>query len=318
MCLGCCDTLYVTSPSSFPLFPGRSKVGGSLRVKRLLVLDEGLDIAGASSDALLTGTEYDYTELDPLSGERVSSGVAANEPRSIYDEYGKFTPLPKQSQNQFERATQGLDKEKQTGPIGESFFPGPQVLYGEVVQRQIHQGETTLGHVVETFHTHREHPTLVTWSDEDRAQLHKVDKTWTVSLASGAKQELWYAQGFQVENSTMPGRPKGMTSFGGRFEDPDSWYPVSSTAFEYFDPGPPCRSSTGGPRNRPTSASNSSTPSTEGRVPSGGGECGVDVTLLTVPASPSTVFPSRRNPSSPFRAGGGGSRHHQLVSVPPS
>ena len=240
VCLGCCETLYVMeSFVRLPLFPGRSKVGGSLRVKRLLVLDEGLDIAGASSDALLTGTEYDYTELDPLSGERVSSGVAANEPRSIYDEYGKFTPLPKQSQNQFERATQGLDKEKQTGPIGESFFPGPQVLYGEVVQRQIHQGETTLGHVVETFHTHREHPTLVTWSDEDRAQLHKVDKTWTFSPVSWAKQELWYAQGFQVENSAMPGRPKGMTSFGGRFDEPDSWYLVSSTAFEYFAPGAP-------------------------------------------------------------------------------
>ena len=94
--LGACTNLDATeSFVRIPLFPGMEKTGGGLRVKRLLTFDEGLETA----DAMLSGTIFEYTELDPLTGERVSSGVAANEPRSIYDEYGKFTPLPKRKPN---------------------------------------------------------------------------------------------------------------------------------------------------------------------------------------------------------------------------
>ena len=230
--LGACTNLDATeSFVRIPLFPGMEKTGGGLRVKRLLTFDEGLETA----DAMLSGTIFEYTELDPLTGERVSSGVAANEPRSIYDEYGKFTPLPKGSQTWYQKATQGKDAEKQTGPIGESFLPGPQVLYGEVVKRQIHDGESTMGHSVESFHTHREHPTRISWSDEQNTQLKHVDQQLPFGVYNQTTQELWYSQGFQVEHSLMPGQSKGQTSYGGRYDDVNTWYPVASTTYDYFE-----------------------------------------------------------------------------------
>ena len=216
-----------------PLLRGMDKHGGPLRVKRLLMLDEGVGTEGA----LLTGTVYDYTEED-TEGRRVSSGVATNEPRSNYDEFGGYLPLPK-------REPEGIcifkqkDKETQTGPIGDAFLPGPAVIYGEVTTRQIHEGASTLGHAIHEFHTHREFPTEVTHSDKDKTRLEHVDWKLPFGVFNLYQQELWYAQGFQVEHSPMPGQPARIRSFGGHFEDAQSWYEVSQTEYEYFDPDDP-------------------------------------------------------------------------------
>ena len=213
-----------------PLPPGMAKHGAGIRVKRLLLLDEGIE----DGDALMTGVEYDYTEYDGDVGKRVSSGVAANEPRSLYDECGFYRTLPKLSQTWFERGTQGKDTEKQTGPVGESFLPGPAVLYGEVAAKQIHQGASTTGHTIKRYFTHRQHPTQIRWTDEDRTQLHMVDKQLPLGVYNKTTQELWYAQGFEVEHSQLPGQPINQLAYGGAWDDRETWYTTSATYYSYF------------------------------------------------------------------------------------
>ena len=216
-----------------PLLPGMEKHGGPLRVKRVLMLDEGVGTEGA----LLTGTVYDYTELS--DGLRLSSGVAAHEPQALYDEFGRFLPLAKRRQTHYDKITQGRDAESQSGPVGDAFLPGPVVLYGEVATRQIHEGESTLGHTIQRYFTHKDHPTRVTWSDENETRLKRIDDESGFGPVSSSDQQLWFAQGVQVEHSPLPGRPRSVQSFGGRYDDSSTWYEVSSTEFDYFTPHEP-------------------------------------------------------------------------------
>ena len=96
-----------------------------------------------------------------------------------------------------------------------------------------------MGHSVESFHTHREHPTQISWSDEQNTQLKHVDQQLPFGVYNQTTQELWYSQGFQVEHSLMPGQSKGQTSYGGQYDDVNTWYPVASTTYDYFEEDEP-------------------------------------------------------------------------------
>jgi hypothetical protein len=101
-----------------------AKKGGGLRVKRLMLYDNGIE----TGDAHLYGQEYQYINE---AGE--SSGVAENEPEVLHEENALVTQIPRSQQGWFNRIIYGRDKKITEGPIGEEYttFSQCHLLYGD-------------------------------------------------------------------------------------------------------------------------------------------------------------------------------------------
>jgi len=222
-----------------PLLDGANKVGGGLRVKRLMVHDPGIEDGTTREGELLTGTEFVYEAWDNNLGKWVSSGVAANEPRSMYEECALYDPLQKETQTMLERALGGKDNETQAGPVGENFLPPPSVSYEEVTQRSIHDDISGEGETVHRFFSHRTHPTSIEWTDPSRSQLDilKPDNPLTSLISIVSLKGLWYSQGVRVTTNDMPGKLQERISYGAERDREGIRVPVSRTTYDYFEPG---------------------------------------------------------------------------------
>ncbi len=140
-----------TSKSYFKIPVLDKKLGGGVRVKRLLMYDEG--IGGNSQDAALYGNEYVYQNEDGSS-----SGVAVNEPQAIREENGMIQLMDVSDRDLGEIFLYGVDRREISGTIGESILPGASVGYGRVVVKNIYSGKTNPGFQVKKFNTAYNYP----------------------------------------------------------------------------------------------------------------------------------------------------------------
>ena len=229
------------APESYvriPLLNGESKQGGGLRVKRLLVYDPGIEDGGTKEGELLTGTEYRYEKWNANLDKWVSSGVASNEPKSMYEECTLFDPLPKASQGRVERFLGGKDTETQAGPIGEHFLPSPSVTYEEVTERSIHDDLSGEGEVITRYFSHRSHPVQITWTDPSKSQLDKVEPNPISSLVNPLTlKALWYSQGVRIETNDMAGKMQETISYAAQRDQDGVRVPVAKTIYDYREPG---------------------------------------------------------------------------------
>ncbi len=150
---------YLKIPLNF------GKKGGGLRVKRLLMYDDGL--LADNGDAVLYGNEYAYQKEDGYS-----SGVATNEPKCIKEECG-LTQLLNHSDNTDFAANMnifGLDRRQVSGPIGEDLLPGASVGYSRVVEKNIHSGNNNPGFTVKKFYTAYDYPVSIDISGSPEMQ----------------------------------------------------------------------------------------------------------------------------------------------------
>lgn len=241
--LNCTEFYEPESYVRIPLLGGNSKSGGRPRIKRLMVYDPGI-VQGAGTGSpiregeLLTGTEYRYETWNANLERWVSSGVAANEPKSMYEECTLFDPLPKASQGQVERFLGGKDTETQAGPVGESFLPSPMVTYEEVTERSIHDDISGEGEVVCRYYSHRTHPVQVAWTNPSTSQLDKVEPNPLSSLINPVTlKALWYSQGLRITTNDMAGKMRSITSYGAERDPEGVRVPVSKTVYHYRNPG---------------------------------------------------------------------------------
>ena len=228
-----------------PLLGGNSKPGGRPRIKRLLVHDPGiLYTTGAGTTAregeLLTGTEYHYEAWDNDLEQWVSSGVAANEPKSMYEECALFEPLFKTQQLVPFKFLAGKDAETQSGPVGESFLPGPSVTYEQVTTRSIHDDVGGEGEIMTRFYSHRTHPLQVQVTNPYASKLKKVKPSPILSVLNPVTNKaLWYSQGFRITTNDMAGRIAETVHYSAERDQNGTRIPVARTQYDYRLPGEP-------------------------------------------------------------------------------
>jgi hypothetical protein len=227
----------------------RAKLGGGIRVKRLLMLDKGIE----SGDAALYGSEFLYEGTN-----RRSSGVATTEPALGREENALVGYTEKRTeQNMLERVIAGRDKEQFEGPIGESILPAPSVGYERVVTRNIHSGRTSPGFSINTFYTAREFPfdgvvhapAVTPATTETTAPVagrgvsrttidQETDWAYIPAIVFNYRvNDVWLTQGYRFAINSMHGQPRLMATYGGDYGKPDGWYLSASEEYSYFLPG---------------------------------------------------------------------------------
>jgi len=226
---------YLRIPTTHP------KLGGGIRVKRLLMYDPGTE--EGEEHASLYGSEYLYVDENGLS-----SGVATNEPFTGREENALVTCLPKrQSQGAIEQIIAGEDKEQFEGPIGESLLPGASVGYSRVVVKNIFNGATNPGFKVSTFNTAKDFPfdqkgtnPNIPGRTVDYTNNDGKEDWWPkvpLGLITHHKANLWLTQGYRFVINSMHGQLKSVNSYAGNYHDMTTAVCVAGEEYEYFAPG---------------------------------------------------------------------------------
>lgn len=210
------------------------KLGGGVRVKRLLMFDNGVDGNGPNS---LYGQEYKYTTK--VNGVEVSSGVAANEPGIGRRESPLVNPIEKDEQTKAEAILYGKDMYSQEGPLGESLLPGPSVGYSEVCVSNIYTGVTSPGSEVHEFYTWKDFPFRATRTSIDQAFTKKLGISAGASVGkvgvsvSYSREDPYMTQGYAFVSQDMNGHPKRVAKFANGVTKA----PMMEELYEYFQPG---------------------------------------------------------------------------------
>lgn len=223
-----CETLNEDN-SYFRIPVCRDKLGGGVRVKRLLRYDPGMEIGGAN----LYGEEFSYEQIE--NQRKVSSGVASYEPGIGREENSLVSLLPRDPQNWAERIFAGRDKEQNEGPLGEYFYPSPSVGYAKVEASNIHKGLSSSGFVISEYFTAKDYPTKVAYTeiDDSRKDVFKMGAL----MYNRNVRKHWLSQGYTVLTNDMHGQPKATYNYSGQADRPETWGLTSSKRFEYYDPG---------------------------------------------------------------------------------
>lgn len=232
----------------------RSKRGGGVRVKRLLMYDSGIE----RGDARVFGQQYRYVQDDGVT----SSGVATNEPVGAREENPIIQYMVRKDQSEWSRLTVGEDVTQTEGPLGESLLPSASVNYSRVVVDNIHSESGGNGFTVHEFYTTKDYPF-------DRKYLNNIGKLDTEGAGVGCSnlsdnstnislpeisvfgfsfkyEQLWMAQGFRFILNSMNSLPKRTSAYGGDYikpdgiihtRDTDMGYLVSMQSNEYYEPG---------------------------------------------------------------------------------
>lgn len=205
----------------------QSKIGGGVRVKRLLRYDAGRDQLTPTSTGTvghLYGTEYLYEEAGR------SFGVATNEPPKLRAESPLVYPLPRDDERWDGRVYVGRDRKETEGPIGEALLPGASIGYSRVVSKGIHEGKTGTGFVEHLYHTVKDYP--LQWAATEIEEKSDV-LNLNLILASADVRNFWVSQGYKFDLYEMHGQPNQTTRYAGIYGQPDTYQQASSTKYNY-------------------------------------------------------------------------------------
>ena len=235
---------HINPELSFLKLPvAKSKVGGGVRVKRVLLFDKGIE----DSDEVVIGTTYRY-EMEDGS----SSGIASNEPASAREENSLVDFIPVKGQKWWDKLIAGEILQQTEGPLGESILPAPSVGHRRVVVENIHTGNSGNGYAVHDFYTTYDYPFDKTYnpldndrirnftgSANERTDLEEDTDQFRVNLGLVAfnVEKSWASQGFRFIQTNMNGQKKRTSTYGGTY-NLESVAPISSfEEYEYYEPG---------------------------------------------------------------------------------
>ncbi|WP_045113084.1 hypothetical protein [Microscilla marina] len=235
----------------------KAKKGGGVRVKRLLMYDAGIE----NGDANLYGQEFMYEDfLLDVNGsiQKISSGVATNEPSTAREENPLVRYLPRKGQQWYSRLTAGLDRKQFEGPLGESLLPGASVGHSRVIVQSIHKGKTGTGFSVNDYYTAKDYPydkvyTYVsdkkdfkigdekgvdyTSLGEDRKRMSNV--TIPLGLFYYSNTQAYLTQGYRFIINQMHGQIKQVASYMGTYTGQalEAVKKFAGQTYEYYEPG---------------------------------------------------------------------------------
>jgi hypothetical protein len=213
--------------------PNYRKFGGGSRVRTVTLYDNWLtpQLAAESGetvwrDASLSYRKvYDYTTVDAVTKDTISSGVAANEPLNGKEEM-LMVNLGKEGHPRFLAPDRTYYLE---GPAGLSLFPGPSVGYGKVSMRMeldtVRFQQSRPGRTVHKFFTARDFPVRVRQTPIKRKRVYPLPVT--APFVSLFTERLGLTQGFTIEVNNMHGKLKEVREEGA------SGQLISSTEYRY-------------------------------------------------------------------------------------
>ena len=202
--------------------PKKGKLGGGLRVKRILMHDNWHEMNNEpenSAYANFYGQEYSY-ELDNDEG---SSGVATWEPN-----VSKENPFVEPFYNIPEKLIAPKEVNYVEKPFGQSFFPAPTVTYSRVVVSNLKREDSdgvalkkhATGNVVNEFYTFKDFPTIANYTELDdplnyKSNLGNLGNSLLSSITGivRSKTELALSQGFSIITNDMNGKSKSQKVF---------------------------------------------------------------------------------------------------------
>jgi hypothetical protein len=195
--------------SGDPLY---SKIGGGLRVKKVMISDEWAASSGISgSKTVKYGQLYDYSIRDRAGNFISSSGVAAYEPQigneeNPFHEPVSFTEKVHWSSDRYHY----IEK-----PYCESYFPAASVGYSKVTVTSFGDDYATTGtlvkhtgHIENEFYTAKDFPTIV-----DNLTLDQTNYKNSIIVqlfSSQSYNKVVTSQGFKIELNDMHGKPKSV------------------------------------------------------------------------------------------------------------
>lgn len=222
--------------SYFKLPTHHAKKGGGIRVKRLLTYDAGISGELGNSDATIYGTEYIYENTNGSS-----SGVATNEPSSGREENALVEYMERKKQQWIDKIMNGSDTKQFEGPVGESVLPSASVVHSRVVIKNIHNGKTTTGYVVNNYNTVKDYPFTADWSDLSKKDgtYKKFNLNLPLGLFNLDIQRAWVTQGYIFKDNDMNGKISSKATYAGnynRYDFKESGF-TSKTSYNYSKPG---------------------------------------------------------------------------------
>jgi|GEM_PF-3446350 len=210
----------------------KGKLGGGIRVKRLMMYENGM-LSGGTEKSLY-GMEYDYTMQVSRNNQlyTITSGVATNEPSTGRRENSLVQPLPRNSQSKFEAILYGQDMYDSEGPLGESLLPAPSVGYSQVKIKSIHSGMTGTGYEIHEFYTCKDRPFKVQYTDIERACEVPVSAGAGVSGISAGYSRVapHLTQGYSFVQNEMHGQVKRISKYAEY-----SKVPLAEELYDYID-----------------------------------------------------------------------------------
>lgn len=204
------------------LNPAKRKLGGGLRVKKIVMHDNWDVMTSHPNNSLYKqfyGQEYNYDNDDGTT-----SGVATFEPNNSHE-----NPLvmPFYSKDDYLVAPKEMNFVEK--PFGASFFPAPTVTYGQVTVRNLSRdgiSKHATGHIVNKFYTSYDFPTITTFTD---LKSHYDKSTIAGRLLNfNARNFLTMSQGFVIEINDMNGKQKSQWVYAENQEAP-----ISGVEYEY-------------------------------------------------------------------------------------
>ena len=211
--------------------PKSNKLGGGVRVKRLLMSDNWKNMLGKTSDRYdnVYGQEYNYTLENGTT-----SGVATFEPNQ-----SKENPFVEPFYNDGDRLVAPKEVSYIEKPFGASFFPSSTVTYSRVTVSNLAKDGVTnhaTGKVVTCHYTTKDFPTRVDHTDIDSPSNYTSNQNAVlanaIKSAFGARvntnNEITLSQGFVIHTNDMNGKMKSQTVY-----PEGSDIPISSVAYKY-------------------------------------------------------------------------------------
>lgn len=192
--------------------PNGRKFGGGSRVRRLTISDEWGNMLRNPEPGLTFsyGQEYFYTTTTH-QGDTISAGVAAYEPLLGGDENALTTPMVNTSEKELHKLAADVDELMTMRPIGEAFYPAPQVGYSRVLVRNITPPEgsnrTSTGFTIQEFYTAKDFPTITRMTPL-QAHRRTPDISAPNPFYSNLQNTATTSQGFSIELNNMHGQPK--------------------------------------------------------------------------------------------------------------
>lgn len=204
--------------------PDYQKLGGGLRVKKVTLRDKWDKMLSASAynanQGFQYGQQYDYTTTQ--NGRVISSGVASYEPSCGADENPFHQPVFME-QHKAEALLVPDKNMYAEEPMGEMFFPSPNVVYSRVTVSNLVTGA---GKTVNEYYTAKDFPTYVHSLGMD-AKRKKPDPI--LSLFSFSTYDRFTgSQGYSIELNDMHGKPKAVHLY-----EEGAVQPVNTTNYKY-------------------------------------------------------------------------------------
>jgi hypothetical protein len=190
------------------------KLGGGLRVKKILMNDIWNDmVGGANGQSSTTGMQFEYTKkYKTAQGTEIdiSSGVASYEPAAGGEENPFRQPITYQQKAHLTSSIYTVEE-----PLGESYFPSASVVYSEVTIRNLDVTGAVVanGYSRKKFYTAKDFPTIVRRTDLAKDKYNQTSIFGLFDVDQGNSVVL--SQGFYVETNDMHGKPVSDETFDG-------------------------------------------------------------------------------------------------------